>query len=271
MNKFFDIRLNEDYEWKMNRFHFHDTYEITIVLEGHGEMGVETKTFKMEKGTVIFLDNGQIHRSKVDSNTVYKRYVIKFPSEYISSFLTPQTDLFKMFRMETHCVVLTQEELALVERLCLRAMSGGNDYGADLMCQNAFIELLITLNKIVPTSAKAETFHSKNTDRVMPIMKYITKNYDKDINLDIIATEFFITKQHLCYIFKKTTGLGINQYLTAQRIINACKLLREGESVQLTGEKSGFNNNSHFIRTFKKFLGVSPGKYSAGYKDIIFV
>ena len=271
MSDFFDIRLNEDYEWRMNRFHFHDSYEITIVFEGHGEMGIETKTFKMKKGVVILLGNSQIHRSKVDSNTVYKRYVIKFSSEYISNFSTSQTDLLKMFRLKIPCVALGERDLALVEELCARAMNGGNNYGDDLMCQNALIELLIMLNEVAPKSSNAEFFHSKNIDRVTPIMEYITKNYAKDINLDIIAKEFFITKQHLCYIFKKTTGLGINQYLTAQRIIKACKLLRDGEGVQLTGEKSGFKNNSHFIRTFKKFLGVSPGKYSTNHKDTIFV
>ena len=271
MKYFFDIRLNEDYAWKMSQFHFHDAYEITIVLDGHGEMSVGSHTYTMRRGAVMLLNNAEIHRSMVDEGTIYRRYVIKFPLEYATLLSTPQTDLLKMFGMKTPCILLDESRMERVEKLCEKAMVGGQDYGDDLLRQSGFVELVIMLNKLSGSSQKAEPYHSKNVDRVTPIMEYIGANAHTNMNLDTIAAEFFITKQHLCYIFKKTTGLGIGEYLTAQRLIRACQLLREGKSVQVAGEEAGFRNNSHFIRTFKKVLGTSPGKYSAGYKDTIFV
>lgn len=271
MKYFFDIRLNEDYAWKMSQFHFHDAYEITIVLDGHGEMSVDSHTYTMKRGAIMLLNNAEIHRSVVDDGTIYRRYVIKFPVEYAVLLSTPQTDLLKMFGMKTPCILLDESQMARIEKLCEKAMLGDEEYGDDLLRQSAFVELAIILNKLADSSQKATPFHSKNVDRVTPIMEYIADNANKDINLDTIAAEFRMTKQHLCYIFKKTTGLGIGQYLTAQRLIRACQLLRNGESVQISGEKAGFGNNSHFIRTFKKVLGTSPGKYSAGYKDTIFL
>lgn len=271
MKYFFDIRLNQDYAWKMSQFHFHDSYEITIVLDGHGEMSVGSHTYTMRRGAVMLLNNAEIHRSVVDEGTIYRRYVIKFPLEYATLLSTPQTDLLKMFGMKTPCILLDESTMVYIEKLCERAMTCAEEYGDDLLRQSAFIELAITLNKLSESSPKAQPYHSRNVDRVTPIMEYIAANAHTNINLDIIAAEFRITKQHLCYIFKKTTGLGIGEYLTAQRIIRACQLLRKGKSVQIAGEEAGFRNNSHFIRTFKKVLGTSPGKYSAGYKDTIFV
>ena len=271
MKYFFDIELNEDYAFQMSQFHFHDAYEVTVVLEGKGEISVGSHTYTMEKGAVMVLDNAEIHRSKVEENSVYRRYVMKFPLEYITALSTPQTDLLKTFQAKTPCILLNESQLEVVEKLCEKASAGGTEYGNDLRCQAAFIEIMIYLNQLVGTIPAAEPYHSKNVDRVTPIMEYIAKNADKNITLDTIAGEFFITKQHLCYIFKKTTGLGINQYLIAQRLIRACALLRQGKSVQMAGEEAGFRNNSHFIRTFKKVLGVSPGKYSAEYKGTIFV
>ncbi|HCT65523.1 MAG TPA: hypothetical protein DIC60_09725 [Lachnospiraceae bacterium] len=271
MKYFFDIQLNEDYAWKMSQFHFHDAYEVTIVLDGHGEMRVGSHTYTMKRGAVMLLHNAEIHRSVVDDETIYRRYVIKFPVEYAVLLSTPQTDLLKMFEANTPCILLDESQIGNIEKLCEKAMIGHVEYGEDLLRQSAFVELIITLNKLAGSLQKAEPYHSKNVDRVTPIMEYITANADKNINLDNIAAEFYITKQHLCYIFKKTTGLGIGEYLTAQRLIRACELLRKGKSVQISGEESGFRNNSHFIRTFKKVFGISPGKYSAGYKDTIFV
>ena len=271
MRYFFDIRLNEDYAWEMNQFHFHDAYEITVVLDGSGEMSVGSHTYAMKRGAVMLLNNAEIHRSKVEKDTVYRRYVIKFPLEYELILSTPQTDLLKMFGQKNPCLILDDESLGEIELLCRRAANGGNDYGDDLLCQSAFVELAIKLNKLSNVSKKAEPYHSKNVDRVTPIMEYIAANAEKNITLETIAAEFYITKQHLCYIFKKTTGLGIGQYLTAQRLIRACSLLRQGESVQMAGELAGFRNNSHFIRTFKKALGTSPGKYSSEYKGTVFI
>ena len=46
----------------------------------------------------------------------------------------------------------------------------------------------------------------------------------------------------------------------------ARELLRQNISVQQVGEIVGFSNNSHFIRTFKSMVGVSPGQYSHRYR-----
>ncbi|WP_317855791.1 AraC family transcriptional regulator [Chakrabartyella piscis] len=270
MKEFFDMQLHIDYAWRMEQFHFHDCYEMTIVLEGTGEMSVGSQTYAIQRGTVFLLSNGEIHRSQVEDATLYQRYVIKFSEEYISGLSTNQTNLLKMFSLETPCIVLDDDALQPLLDLCAFAMEKNDAFGSDLLRQNAFIELAITLNTLADASQKGEPHHTKQMHRITPIMDYIATHATEDITLDDIATEFFITKQHLCYIFKKNTGLGINQYLNTQRLILACVYLRQGVGVQLAGEQAGFRNNSHFIRTFKKSFGVSPGKYSAGYKDTIF-
>ncbi len=270
MKHFFDVQLNTDTNWQMAQFHFHDSYELTIVLAGSGEMHIDSHAYSLTRGTVVLLNSGELHRSNSLSGQ-YKRYVFKFPSEYIAMLSTAQTDLRKMFSLETPCILLSEEQLSPILSLCQKTTEQQDAYGNDLLRQNAFVELLIALNDLAGASQKADTLHLKHADRITPIMDYITKNATQDITLNTIATEFFITKQHLCYIFKKSTGLGINQYLTAQRLTLACTYLRQGHGVQLSGEMAGFHNNSHFIRTFKKAFDVSPGKYLATYRDTVFV
>ncbi len=269
MKHFFDIQQNIHTDWQMAQFHFHDSYEIIIVLEGDGEMRIGSHTYSLKKGVVVLLASGEIHRSQ--STGIYNRYVCKFPAEYIAALSTPQTDLRKMFSSDAPCFLLSEKQLDHVLSLCQQAMAKTTDYGNDLLRQNAFVELAITLNNLAGSSQRAEFLHTKHADRITPIMEYITQNAAQELTLDLIASEFYITKQHLCYIFKKSTGLGINEYLTAQRLILACTYLRQGIGVQLAGEKAGFRNNSHFIRTFKKAFGISPGKYLASYRDTIFV
>ncbi len=85
------------------------------------------------------------------------------------------------------------------------------------------------------------------------------------LNLDMLSSEFFISKSHLCRIFKDATGFSVASYISNSRIIKACTLLRNGVSVQDAGERVGFNNNAHFICVFKQEIGIPPGKYARHY------
>ena len=98
-------------------------------------------------------------------------------------------------------------------------------------------------------------------------VQHIHDNYDHEISLDAISRDFFISKYYLCRLFKSTTGFSVGGYITNYRIRQSCALLRKGASVQEAGEQVGFGNNANFIRTFKKIIGTTPGKYSRQYQS----
>lgn len=248
----------------MPKFHFHDAYELIVVLEGHGEMRIGAQRYAIEPGTVMCLGHGAIHRSEV--NGAYRRYVFKCPPEYIAKCSTGQTDLRALFSMEHPSLLLDEEHKESILELCQKTMVQTTAYGNDLLRQHAFVELLIALNQLVEAVPYARVVPTRQTDRVAPILDYIATHARENITLDTMATHFFITKQHLCYLFKKATGMGIHQYIVAQRLLLACGYLRDGYTVERAGEQAGFGNNAHFIRTFQKTFGTSPGKYAASYQ-----
>lgn len=69
-----------------------------------------------------------------------------------------------------------------------------------------------------------------------------------------------------CQLFRKFKALTDNtpsDFIRAERIKRAKKLLLEGElNVNEVSLEVGFNSNSHFISTFKKYTGFTPKEYS---------
>jgi len=69
-----------------------------------------------------------------------------------------------------------------------------------------------------------------------------------------------------CQLFRKFKALTDNtpsDFIRAERIKRAKKLLLEGElNVNEVSLEVGFNSNSHFISTFKKYTGLTPKEYS---------
>jgi len=92
-------------------------------------------------------------------------------------------------------------------------------------------------------------------------LQFIQLHLAENLSLDRLSEEFYLNKYHLGQLFKRATGFTINEYVIHRRILRARELLKRKLPVQQVGEAVGFRNNSHFIRTFKKLLGVPPKQY----------
>lgn len=98
--------------------------------------------------------------------------------------------------------------------------------------------------------------------RIKLIHNYICENYCSDISLDTIADSFGINKVYLAKIFKEKFGQSVNEYIRELRIEKAKKLLCQYNiCINDIAQQLGFNNPQTFYNTFKRYVGVSPGKY----------
>ena len=98
------------------------------------------------------------------------------------------------------------------------------------------------------------------------VIEYLRLHFGEDLSIEDLCGVVGFSKYYLCHLFKDVTGFGLNEYIINLRILKARELLRQNISVQQVGEIVGFSNNSHFIRTFKTMVGVSPGQYSPRYR-----
>ena len=74
-----------------------------------------------------------------------------------------------------------------------------------------------------------------------------------------------LSAKYLCRIFSQLTGKSPVEYLNEYRIERACAMLSDTElSILDIGYSCGFNDQSYFIKTFKKQKGMTPGAYRKG-------
>lgn len=67
---------------------------------------------------------------------------------------------------------------------------------------------------------------------------------------------------HVARTFRQTTGCTISEFIRAQRIDRAMKLLRDGSrSLADVALQCGFADQSHFSRDFKRVVGVTPAGF----------
>lgn len=104
---------------------------------------------------------------------------------------------------------------------------------------------------------------SPNQKLCKDILAYINANYtNPDICLTDIAQNFNMTVAYISHLFKKQMGIGIVDYINRFRIEKAKELLIDPRlKLNDIAEILGYANDAAFIRVFKKYEGVTPGRY----------
>ncbi len=93
------------------------------------------------------------------------------------------------------------------------------------------------------------------------VIKYLNRNPDASVKQ--LAQQTGFTRKHLVHRFKKEAGLTIKEYQKILRIYRVLKQIdktREISWAKLAG-RFGFYDQSHFIKDFKQYTGLTPTDY----------
>lgn len=123
----------------------------------------------------------------------------------------------------------------------------------------ALLILLTREYKKSPLSADINILQERYKPMMERTIAYIEQNYSKNLTLEEVCKVSTVSKTYFSHIFKAMTHRTFIEYLTELRIQHAVELLKDPTiSVTAIGFEVGFNDATHFSRTFKKLQGVSP-------------
>lgn len=94
------------------------------------------------------------------------------------------------------------------------------------------------------------------------VIDYIQSHLDTDLSLDTLATLAGMSAHYFAQLFKQSTGFAPHQYVIRCRVERAKALLaRPDLAIADIAYQTGFANQSHLNRHFKRLLGVTPGQW----------
>ncbi|MBI9111856.1 AraC family transcriptional regulator [Maridesulfovibrio ferrireducens] len=95
------------------------------------------------------------------------------------------------------------------------------------------------------------------------VKDFITKNFRNNLTLNNLSEIACISSFHLQKLFVKKYGISPQEYLINCRVREAEQLIRNGTPMAEAALNSGFFDQSHFSRHFKRVIGISPGRFIA--------
>lgn len=141
------------------------------------------------------------------------------------------------------------------------------DLGHSLAAINS-IESFRTISKKIFTDLieHQQASAGNPVNAIVPQVKEFThENYmDNTLNVTSIAAHFELNVAYLSRIFKEGTGMNLLEYIHRTRV-NAAKELIPFNAVKDVSDMVGFGDIQSFVRTFKKYEGVTPAEYKKIY------
>jgi AraC-like DNA-binding protein len=96
---------------------------------------------------------------------------------------------------------------------------------------------------------------------VTQLKRYIENHYAKNISLDDLSELTHLSRYYLIRVFREAVGIPPHAYLRQVRIKYAKELLARGQPIADTAIATGFTDQSHLTRWFKRLWGYTPGQY----------
>ncbi len=234
----------------------HNGIEIFFLLKGKIEFHVEQSTYRVSPNDILLINENELHHFHTLKESVYERIVLHVSPAFFERY--GLTDCHKAFTDRApgvhNLIPAYAAENAGVTAI-LRRMEQyiTENPASDMVIDAVLVELLYVLSRIRPDNRLA-----KSNETITKILLYINERLTEPLMLDDIANAFFISKCHLCRIFKENTGFTIKDYIANKRIILVQFLCREGLDIGEAASRAGFGNYSNFYRVYVSKTGSSP-------------
>jgi len=110
--------------------------------------------------------------------------------------------------------------------------------------------------------ARTEQPDQQSYANIQAICDFIAENFRQDIDSSDIASSADIHPKYAMNVFKKSTGMTLNEYVNLLRLSYAqALLLRNDSNVLHIAMESGFGSLSAFNKSFRKIAGMSPSDF----------
>lgn len=263
---------HQNYQIDMHR---HDFYEVNFIVRGRGVHYTERSHREIGVGDIIVVPPSAFHGYyEIDGLDVFHMLIHKnFFHRYYSdlNMLTAFQILFNadhMVRENNRDLPLFHvdgDAYAQLHELFVKLADLEQTTSTEDHLTAYALSLMIVIRlcaeyrrQFLGNSDEA----NKNDGQDLSILKavdYIHTHYAEKISLDELTKLTYMSKATLCERFRRLMGFTPANYINYYRILVAKKMLIETtRSVTEIAQDAGFFDTSHFIRTYKKYEGISP-------------
>ncbi len=244
--------------------HIHCGYAIGVVTHGVESFWCDGSTYHAPAGSIVTVNPYEVHdgSSGVEDGFAYRMFYFS-PEDYVE-VLGGNGGKPVIAPHFTNAVIKDPE---LSRQLVGLHNILQNEHDALLRHEN-WIEILTRLAlrhaDLPPSAIQCRS----DLPAARTMREYLHDNLSAGASLEKLGQITGLSPFQVLRQFKANYGLTPHRYLTNIRLFKAQELLITGMSLADAAIASGFSDQAHLTRWYKRIYGVTPGKYAATCKNV---
>jgi len=254
----------EYYNNKLVNTHIHVNPELLFVLEGHADIVVESKPFRLGDEDFIVINSYQQHSYTVNENSL------------IGSFQIPYSQICDLLKCDRISFALNPNihrndpDYEEMREVLKDIFSGGYDSKNIFKLYGQYYKFMEILTKrfVVKGASEYNLSDNDNEKRMHKIEEFIKMNYNRDISLNDLAEHLYLSSAYLSKYIKRHFGKNFLDMVNDVRIEHAVSELKYTDfSITKIAMNAGFTNLKSFNRAFTKKYNMTPSTFRKKYKQ----
>jgi len=253
-----------DYTQTATQVHYHDCYEMVIILSGKGTFIYNEQSQILHMGDIFLSEpyvNHQIYIDPKDTLVLFYVFISIIQTNNNSSQILEEEILDNFIKLH-HNSLCNQYQLNAYLSF-FKEYAQNPKYRNDIWIFRVLEDLilncldLLTIKRLneIPTNGKHDTSLYESA------LDYIDQNLGKKISADIISKEICTSRRNLYHLFQKNLGKSVHDYINERKISLAKNYLMMNLNVTEAARLVAIDNLSYFNKLFRKYNHISPREY----------
>lgn len=220
-----------------------DSYTIHYVYAGRGTVYKGSSRFPVTAGQCFILRPGETFRMQADIPDPWTYIWVGFRSSL------PLPELYEQDVWDAKAQANLFLSIANCNKLANRPL--------EPLLVSYIWKLLFYLQQLQSSQNKT---YKKSEEYVERACDLISSHY-ATIDVQTIAKQLHLNRSYLSRIFRESTGVSIQSYLTNTRLQAARSLILQDYTVSQASTLVGYSDIASFSRAFKNYYKISPKQY----------
>lgn len=235
--------------------HWHEEYQFCYIQAGGGELFYRGIHHNTPATSLFIVHPGEVHSNETKVGCSFRSiYVDPELVRHTVSSITGEQGL--PFFPEP--MIFDDEVIVPYLKLHLSRENAGTASERELVILQLLSRLVTRYAQKRPELKPPGNEHAA----VRTAREYIAAHHDRNISLEDLARLVSLSPFHLNRVFTKEIGMPPHAFQTQLRVAAAKKLIQNGLPLASVAATTGFADQSHFIRHFKRLMKITPGEYS---------
>jgi len=245
--------------------HIHNGFSIGIVLKGERVIARNGAESIIPAYSVFVINPGEPHACK----SRYKKhsyFTICVDTQYAIAIASQMSEKPEDLPYFANTLIHDTELSSTIQQL----LSLAENTGSPLENESVLFSLLSTLILRHGNKPPKLCRTGSHVDAINRACEFMETHYDENISLKQLSSVARLSPFYFQRLFLKNRGISPHEFLVHFRIKIARKLLDEGKDIAGVALDTGFADQSHFNRSFRQVVGVTPGIYlkNKGYTSL---